>query len=231
VRDCDLSYIGGADQMGGTNRVRFGNGIEFWGAAHDNLVERCRLWEIYDAALTNQNAGAALSEYNIIYRDNVIWNSEYSFEYWNHPAESETYNIQFVHNTCVNAGFGWSHSQRGDPNGRQLCFYTSPAQAHDIIVRNNIFYGASTNAFYAPAWDAQGLAALDMGDNLWYQAEGDMVWVNGKRYTMADFGRFQQEQGLDTTSSVGDPGFVDAAAHDYRLREPQALLGARARAE
>jgi hypothetical protein len=25
--------------------VRFGNGIEFWAGAHDNLVEACRIWE------------------------------------------------------------------------------------------------------------------------------------------------------------------------------------------
>ena len=82
VRGCDISFIGGANQMGGDKTVRFGNGIEFWGAAHDNLVERCRLWEIYDAALTNQSMGATVQEYNITYRYNIVWNSEYTFEYY-----------------------------------------------------------------------------------------------------------------------------------------------------
>jgi len=58
------------------------NGIEFWSNARDCLVEGCRLWEIYDAALTNQGNGTN-QQVNITYRDNVIWNSEYSFEYWN----------------------------------------------------------------------------------------------------------------------------------------------------
>ena len=44
VRGCDFGFIGGGDQR--RHGVRFGNGIEFWAAAHDNLVERCRLWEI-----------------------------------------------------------------------------------------------------------------------------------------------------------------------------------------
>ena len=87
VSDCDLAFLGGAllyRHENGTP-VRAGNGIEFWGNAHDCLVERCRLWEIYDAALTNQNMGAVCQQYNIVYRYNVIWNCEYSFEYWNRP--------------------------------------------------------------------------------------------------------------------------------------------------
>ena len=39
VRNCDVSYIGGGDQRGGEHTVRYGNGIEFWGTAHDHLVE------------------------------------------------------------------------------------------------------------------------------------------------------------------------------------------------
>ena len=39
-RNCDFGYIGGGDQIGGDRTVRFGNGVEFWGDAHDNLVER-----------------------------------------------------------------------------------------------------------------------------------------------------------------------------------------------
>ena len=56
IRNCDLGYIGGAHQFTHPNGrpVRFGNAIEFWGAAHDHLVENCRIWEVYDAALTNQ---------------------------------------------------------------------------------------------------------------------------------------------------------------------------------
>ncbi len=78
VRNCDLSFIGGGllnyDQSG--KPVRYGNGIEFWIGAQDNLVEGCRLWEIYDAALTNQGS-ATNTQANITYRNNIIWNCEY----------------------------------------------------------------------------------------------------------------------------------------------------------
>ena len=131
VADCDISYIGGADQYGGERTVRFGNGIEFWGAAHDNLVQRCRIWEVYDAGVTNQSKGATVEHRNITYRNNLIWNCEFSFEYWNRPETSITRNVRFENNTCLNAGGGWGHTQRPDRGGRHLCFYSSPADARD----------------------------------------------------------------------------------------------------
>ena len=226
VRDCDISYIGGANQMGGDRTVRFGNGIEFWGAAHDNLVERCRLWEIYDAALTNQNAGAVVQEYNITYRHNIIWNAEYSFEYWNRPTTSETHDIRFTNNTCVNAGHGWGHAQRPDPSGRHLCFYTSDAAQKGIVIANNIFFEAVTNAFYAPSWTPEAVAGLACDHNLWFQKSGTMISVCGKSYPMADFARYQAEQSQEPHSLVGEPGFVDLPHLDFHLKPGAPNLGA-----
>lgn len=218
IRDCDIAWIGGADQYGdGKRTVRFGNGIEFWGGAHDNLVERCRIWEVYDAALTNQNGGSVEKEYNLTYRNNIIWNSEYSFEYWNRPEASETYNILFINNTCLNAGHGWGHAQRPDPSGRHLCFYASPAQARDILIANNIFYEATKNAFYAPQWSAAQVAALQMDHNLWYQRDGVMISVCGQSYGLADFAKYQAEQAQEPHSLVGDPLLVAPDQGDFSL--------------
>lgn len=217
VRDCDFAFIGGGDQFGGDRTVRFGNGVEFWGNAHDNLVERCRFWEIYDAALTNQNHHATVDQYNLTYRYNVIWNCEYSFEYWNGPETSRTWNVRFINNTCVNAGSGWGHSQRG-PNGRHLCFYGSPAQMRDIMVVNNIFYGCAMTAFYGPDWTREAMEALLIDHNLWYQQDGVMVSLKDADYTREQFARYQAEWGKEAHSLVGDPLFVDAARQDFRLR-------------
>jgi len=217
IRDCDISFIGGCDQYGGERTVRYGNGIEFWGAAHDNLVERCRIWEVYDAALTNQSGGADVKEYNLTYRNNLIWNSEYSFEYWNRPETAETYNVQFINNTCLNAGHGWGHAQRPDPSGRHLCFYASPAKAWDIVVKNNIFYEATRNAFYAPAWPREAIDALQIDHNLWCQAEGSMIALLKAEYRMDQFARYQEEWGKEPGSIVGDPLFANPEALDFHL--------------
>jgi len=217
VRGCDLGYIGGGDQMGGDQTVRFGNGIEFWAGAHDNLVERCRLWEIYDAALTNQSLGAPCVQRDIAYRDNIIWNCEYSFEYWNRPEASLTHNIVFEHNTCVDAGYGWGHDQRPDPSGRDLCFYDSSARTEELVIRNNVFYEARSNAFYAPGYTKEQRRALVMDGNLWSQAEGAMILFADARYSRSQFALYQGEQGMEFNSIVGDPLFVDLAGRDFHL--------------
>jgi hypothetical protein len=229
IRDCDFSYIGGGDQSGGDKTVRFGNGVEFWAGAHDNIVEKCRFWEIYDAALTNQSMGSPVKQCDIIYRDNVIWNSEYSFEYWNRPEESITSNITFEHNTCINAGSGWGHAQRPDPSGRHLCFYDSSAGASGIRVRNNIFIGAAGNAFYAPGWKKEQIDALDLDENCWLQETGEMMNVAGKKYSMAQFAEYQRDFAKEARSILGPLQFADADKHDYHLvgSEPSIQLGSR----
>lgn len=226
VRGCDFGFIGGGDQMGGEKTVRFGNGVEFWGAAHDNLVEHCRLWEIYDAALTNQSSGPNTPQFNIVYRFNIIWNSEYSFEYWNRPEASETHHVYFENNTCFNAGGGWGHAQRPDPSGRHLCFYDSPARAHAIFIRNNIFCEATRNAFYAPGWPREAIDALEMDNNCWTQAEGQMIAFKDRAYTMAEFSTYQLDYAKEPHSLAADPEFENPAGRDFHLRPGSPCIGA-----
>ncbi len=222
VRNCDFAYIGGGDQRGGKHTVRFGNGVEFWAGAHDCLVENCRLWEIYDAALTNQSNAPRTKHYNIRYRNNIIWNCEYSFEYWNRPENSSTRDIYFENNTCINAGGGWGHSQRSDPNGRHLCFYTSPAVAENIVVRNNIFYQSTNWCLDALVWPKAAVSNLKMTGNCWYQPQGTMIRIiqpDGRhQYTMKDFDKFKADYGLGQGSIVADPKLVSPQTGNYRLR-------------
>lgn len=217
VRNCDLSYIGGGHQFTTADGrpVRFGNGIEFWSDAHDNLVEGCRLWEVYDAALTNQGSGVNVQR-NITYRHNVIWNCEYSFEYWNRSKQSVTQNIRFEHNTCVNAGFGWGHTQRPDPNGRHLMFYHNSAQTREFYVVNNIFCNATDSCLQM---QNDWRAGLMMERNLWYQPRGVLTWFLQKTFTFEQFTDYQKQTGLDAHSMVADPKFVDISQLDFRLAD------------
>ncbi len=205
-RNLDVSWIGGADQYrqgGEGRRVRFGNGIEFWADASDCLVENCRFWEIYDAALTNQGAGKNI-ERNLTYRNNLIWNSEYSFEYWNREEESVTENILFEGNVCVDAGFGWGHVQRPDKNGRHLMIYRNPARTSNFVVRGNIFCDATESAVRI---DTDWRDGLQMERNVYWQpAEKDLVlWLVNNHYTTERFADYQKELQLDTTSNVEKP--------------------------
>jgi hypothetical protein len=217
LRNCAVSFIGGAHQMTRADGVpvRYGNGIEFWNGGTDLLVEGCRLWEIYDAALTNQGSGADSRQINIVYRNNVIWNSEYSFEYWNRPATAVTENILFENNTCVDAGRGWAHGQRPDLNGAHLMFYSNVAKTRAFVVRNNIFCNSTEVCLRQ---DNDWRAELSVDHNLWYQESKPIVRFLVKQYYKADeLDRYRLEVGFDAHSTVAAPLFVNAAARDYRL--------------
>ncbi len=217
IRNCDISWIGGGHQLTRPDGkpVRYGNGVEFWENASDNLVEGCRIWEVYDAALTNQG-GRGNQQVNITYRDNVIWNCEYSFEYWNRGQESKTRNIRFEHNTCVNAGFGWGHTQRPDPNGRHLMFYDNSAQTSDFYVRHNIFSNATDSGMrMGNDWTA----GLVMNRNCWFQPRGVLILFIERPFAPGQFAEYQKQSGLDAHSIVADPKLVDIGKLDFRLAD------------
>lgn len=217
IRGCNISFIGGGHQFTDAKGrpVRYGNGIEFWSSAHDCLVEDCRIWEIYDAALTNQGDGTNVQE-NITYRRNVIWNSEYSFEYWNRGASSLTRNVVFEQNTCVDAGHGWGHGQRPDPNGRHLMFYNNTAVTTNFFVRNNIFSGATDSLLRLHGRDWTG--NLNMDDNCWFQSHGPVVLWLQQNVDGNDFEAFMHARKLDFHSLLADPQFVDPTRRNYHLR-------------
>ncbi len=221
IRDCDVSWIGGGHQFTRPDGVpvRFGNGIEFWSDAHDHIVIGCRLWEIYDAALTNQGDGKN-EQRNIIYRNNVIWNCEYSFEYWNRDEESITDGIAFLYNTCLNAGHGWGHAQRPDPNGRHLMFYETTARTTNFTIRNNVFANATESILRVDSRRGQeqtveqsdtaqksgehGVAwakELVLDTNVWIQQPGDgrtlVLWQSQK---IDDPDAYREKTGLDRNS-------------------------------
>ncbi|NLX96118.1 MAG: hypothetical protein GXY83_08075 [Rhodopirellula sp.] len=214
IRNCDLGYIGGGHQLTRPDGVpvRFGNAIEFWGAASDHLVENCRIWEVYDAALTNQNNSATVRQENIVYRNNVIWNCEYSFEYWNHPETSVTRNIRFVNNTCVHAGVVWSHAQRPDRNGSHLMLYSNTAATSGFEVKYNVFCNVTDwGSRYTGGWKT----LPEMSHNLWFSTGGVMTNWFGK--PIENFQDYQKTTGLDSQSRFTDPMFLDPAHGNYRL--------------
>ncbi len=226
VRGCDISFIGGGLQMRREDGrpVRFGNGIEFWAGARDCLVEGCRLWEIYDAALTNQGKGTNVQE-NITYRHNTIWNSEYSFEYWNREAASLTRHIRFEHNTCVDAGYGWGHRERPDKNGRHLMFYANTAATTNFVVRDNIFCNATESLLRLHGRD--WTAALQLDRNLWVQKEGPLFLWGTEKIGADQFAAFQRAHKLDVNAILAEPKFVAPAARDYRLAPDSPLRATR----
>lgn len=201
IRNCDISWIGGGDQYsraGEGKRVRYGNGIEFWAEASDCLVENNRIWEVYDAALTNQGDEKNIEE-NITYRGNVIWNCEYGFEYWN-GEDSVTRNILFEENFCFDSGYGWGHYQRPNKNGRAFLAYRNSARTENFVMRNNVFLRASESLVRVdfcpenPDWTKDG---LKMEGNRYENGDLPLFRWLGKEYAPNQFEEFRSDSGQE----------------------------------
>jgi len=223
IEDLDISWIGGGILAGyGDGKVRYGNGIEFWAAAHDNTVERCTFSQIYDAALTVQGNGDAYEAYNIYFRNNLVNNSEYSFEFWGDPSTTDLHDIYFENNTCMNAGFGWGHAQRPDPNGSHLMFWSYQySNMKNVFIRNNIFYESSD---YGSRFDNIATASkMNIDYNCWYESSGPVATIAGKQYDFASQrAAYQSVSKQDALSVFADPLFDS----DYTLTKNSPCIDA-----
>ena len=229
VKNCDINFVGGGLQYwkpmgpdGQLRPVRYGNGIEYWSPASDCRVERCRFWQIYDAAVTPQQSNSTNGFDNIVFTDNVFWQCEYSYEYWNHATNSHSRGVHFVHNTSVDAGDCWSHSQRPNPNGAHLMSYRHVGEMADQTIRDNVFARSTDRGFrFFTDWRS----ALDMDYNLHYEPVNTLSESHARQGKAWKFGsgpeefvRYQKATGLDAHSIYALPQFVDPAKRDYRLK-------------
>ncbi|MBN2772776.1 MAG: T9SS type A sorting domain-containing protein [Prolixibacteraceae bacterium] len=191
VRNVDFSYIGGGTLN--SNQERLGNGIQFWNNAQNIVVEKCVFNQVYDAAISPQGSSSEEVEIHGIYiRNNIISNSEYSFEFWENGQNITLRHVYFENNTCLYAGGGWSHSQRSDPNGTHLMFFENDADCSDFYIRNNIFYQASD-------WGVRWARLSNLKDavidyNCWYSETGAIARV--KDYI------FESEDGLESLKNT-----------------------------
>ena len=170
IRNCSISWIGGGylyiDNLG--NGVRYGNGIEFWGGAEDVLVEGCRVSQCWDAGLTNQSSMPSSVERNIVWRGNFVDHCEYSYEFWHQGKDGVTENIRLENNDFRDAGFGWGHAQRWNPNAAHLMLYdtTMPTPGFEIVGNR---FSRSANVMVRAFSNWAGEAVFK--DNVW-EADG-----------------------------------------------------------
>jgi len=164
------------------------------------------------------------NQYNIYYRNNLIWNSEYSFEIWDKPESSNMSNIYVEGNVCIGAGFGWSHRQRPDPHGWHLALWGNKATTDDIYIRNNVFYEAAFSALYYDT-SMKEYYGLVLDNNYYYQESGEMLALKyDTKYTMDQFSKYQSQKGYDLHSITVDKEVVWEAARAMTRAEDIALL-------
>jgi len=185
IQSCDISFIGGGYLSG---VLRYGNGISFWANTYDNTIEGCKIWEIYDSGLSNQSNVAATQQYNIYYRNNIVYNCTFaSYEFWNQSASSPIVNNIYVeNNTFVNSGKGWGVQRTnggGSMTGAHILLGANYAQSTNFIVRNNILYSGRFIISMPPSASAPNYSNLKFRNNCYYQKNTtdtilNLQWAN-----------------------------------------------------
>ena len=222
IRNCDIYWIGGgvlstkiADD-GTISYTRYGNGIQFWNRVEDALVVSNRLWEIYDAALTDQSEMGIHT--NVVWSWNTVWNSEYSYEHFNRNKDDAVIDIVVDHNTFVDSGRPWAHAQRPDRNGAPLMIWYSAGPVNGFTIRNNIFAGTTEQGVRLTSdWHR----FVTFSNNLFCTRGVPVVRLVNKWLDFAGF----QGLGWDNASIEAEPCFADPANHDYRLRPESPAIG------
>ncbi len=207
IRNCDFRFIGGA-VWSRELKIRFGNAIEYWDGACDNIVEGCYFDNIYDSGVTHQGGETRNIPERIYFRNNFFNNFGMSAYECREPSQE----IYFEHNTCVNAGCGFSMQAEIPP--RQSEIYPQPMGHHVFIwrvepgtqpgkvyIRHNIFseapYGAAIYSIIDPIDERQFV----IDNNQYWQTTGDLLMrFGGNNYNIIEFDRYQAECGQDALS-------------------------------
>ncbi|MEI6753249.1 MAG: T9SS type A sorting domain-containing protein [Paludibacter sp.] len=171
IRDVDVSYVGGAWLTGTT---RAGNGIGFWCGGRNIIVERCRISQCYDCGLSPQGDLDGHFNENFYFRNNIFDKNEQSFEMWQGGISSTT-NLYFENNTCMNAGFGWSRSQRPNPLGVHILFYglASTVTFTNLQIRNNVFINAKDYGIFTTY--ESNMSKVNFDYNCWYPQSTTLI--------------------------------------------------------
>lgn len=223
IRNCDFRFIGGA-VWDRERRMRFGNAIELWDGGGDVLVENCLFDNIYDSGVTHQGGGTKNIPERIRFRNNLFVDIGLAAYESREPSRE----VYFEHNTCVNAGGGFSMQgeappRRSDPYPQPVGYHVwawmiePGTQPGNVYVRNNIFcesYGPAVCLSIDPA-DAD---KFQLDHNCyWRTSSGRLIeWGGGRAYAAAEFARYQAECARDANSRIAEPRFADAAGGDYR---------------
>lgn len=150
VTNCEVGWIGGTGGSPTSSKTRWGNGIEFWERCKNILVDHCYVYQIYDAALTNQWKGDSdqiVVEENITYTNNLIEYATYSYEFFMNQSNSNSAimkDITFANNICRYSGFGWGQDNRPNKDtASDIKGWHSINKTENFVVKDNIFIGAN----------------------------------------------------------------------------------------
>ncbi len=220
VKNCNVSFFGGTLPRS----TRLGNAIEMWGSVADIIIEKNYISQSYDSGVTSQYMSDSVVVSDITIRNNIFYRNDFHFEWWYMNCTGTISNLYFENNTCIEAGRGWSHSQK-TANLHNEDIYISflhQVKTRNLFIRNNIFSKARNYAVRGATNPASLLFSLIEWDNNIY--DNDMainIGLTGARYTLA---QWQAYSGADLHSSDDDPLFVSPV--DFHLRKSSPAINA-----
>lgn len=152
--------------------VRWGDGLDIWGSAHDVVFEDNVVGEFPDGGLTNQ--GFRGVQYKICFRNNLIYNCTNGIHCWfgeKETDENELHHIYYEGNTFRDIGHGWFEDQ-GVMQGAIQFNPRKGVATREILIRGNTFINCGTTRFAGGTW--QGVnGAINVG--------GGEVHIEGNR--------------------------------------------------
>lgn len=171
ITNCEIGWIGGAVYTSG---VRYGNGIQFWHRGENISVEKCWLYQIYDAALTFQGKGAGKAYFNKVkFENNLIEFSSMNLEFWlgEKGKNASMADILFTKNIVRLGGYGWGGTQREKRIiGNQallLGWNNHYDEMTNFVCADNIFDCADCNMIFTETPEQQ--PGLNVYNNTYYQ--------------------------------------------------------------
>lgn len=174
VTNCDIDYIGGSQQIGYHDWVRYGNGIEFCGIQENGLISNNSISHTFDCAVTIQGScGNGKYSKNILFRNNIIKNCRQALEYsWHRDNKTGYYhdveNCGFINNTCIESGINTGFNSPECRDTHILTYQYTDKSAFKI--EGNIFIGGY--GFIS----ARHPELLSIGNNVYDINDGSVLW-------------------------------------------------------
>lgn len=197
IHGCEMSWIGGY-MYDWNNKVRLGNGIQFWNECHDVQISHCHFCQIYDAAFTFQGRYTEGNSYtDVTFTDCLIEYCCMNLEFWGSDQATgwesrdgvEIRNILFQNNILRFSGYGWGGLQRPDIGSQAFLlgwdFTYQPGTVSKFIISDNIFDCADGYFIWSsPVFTLQG--------NTYYQKQ--VSGRNGCVEVMRGTGQYADDQ-------------------------------------
>lgn len=177
IVNCDISFVGGAQQMNYPNWTRYGNGIEFYISkpTENGYAARNNISHTFDCGTTIQGSNrVGAYPKNIVFEHNKIYNCRQAFEYFLNNYDKKTdkkydcVDCAFRKNICIdngNNGFGTHETRDGQILSYQNDYISS------IKIENNIFVGGTSLYFAIHPENVR----FGKG-NVFYLTEGTTLW-------------------------------------------------------